>query len=185
MTKPFHPDDLASEAYRETLRDMHGRAPWGNKGFKYSQEIREFCYSLFGVGADNFDILDYGCGLETFKNDNLDLDVRGYDPGIPGLDEMPKPAAVVICTDVLEHIEPDLIYNVLRHIAELARVGIYLHIATTPAKRELPDGRNAHLITEGAEWWETKLSTISDRWTIREIVPGRKSVKFYLVRARA
>lgn len=183
MAKAFHPDDVASEQYRTVLREMHNCEPWGNKGFKYSHEVRQFCTDLFGVGADDFDILDYGCGLGTFEATNEDLDVRSYDPGIPGKDAMPAPAAVVICTDVLEHIEPELVYNVLRHIAELARVGIYLHIATKPAKRFLPDGRNAHLIVEGAEWWTDKLSTISDRFKIRDTVAGKKSVKFYLTRA--
>lgn len=183
MVKPFHSDDLASEEYRSTLRDMHGQAPWGNKGFKYSHEVRQFCADLFGVGADDFDILDYGCGLATFEATNEDLTVRSYDPGIPGKDAMPAPAAVVICTDVLEHIEPELIYNVLRHIAELARVGIFLHIATKPAKRFLPDGRNAHLIVEGVDYWTAKLSTISDRFKIRDTFAGTKSVKFWLIRA--
>lgn len=183
----MHPDDLASEDYRNTLRDMHSRAPWGNKGFKYSHEVRDFCADLFGGGdiarAEWFDILDYGCGLGTFAEMNADLDVRSYDPGIPGKDAMPAPAAVVVCTDVLEHIEPELIYNVLRHIAELARVGIFLHIATKPAKRFLPDGRNAHLIVEGVDYWTAKLSTISDRFKIRDTFAGTKSVKFWLVRA--
>ena len=37
-----------------------------------------------------------------------------------------------------------------------ARVGVYT-IATGPAMKTLPDGRNAHLIQQGPEWWMPKL----------------------------
>jgi hypothetical protein len=35
-------------------------------------------------------------------------------------------------------------------------VGLYT-IATGPAAKTMPDGRNAHLIQEGAEWWISRL----------------------------
>jgi hypothetical protein len=47
-----------------------------------------------------------------------------------------------------------------------ARPGIYT-IATGPAMKTLPDGRNAHLIQEGPEWWTAKLFA---RFRVRNFV---------------
>jgi hypothetical protein len=183
MPKPFHPNDLVSPAYREQLTEMHAPGQWGNKGYKHADAIIEFMSSLGDQGGQ-MSILDYGSGSNSFANTCHDLDIQSYDPGRPGFDEMPGPVDLVVCTDVLENIEPDLLYNVLRHIAELAQVGIYLHIATKPAKQILPDGRNAHLIVEDFDWWTTKFATISDRWRVLKFVNGSKSLTFYLVRLK-
>lgn len=178
MVKPFYPRDLASSGYRQTLQEMHALGPWGTKGYKHEDPIRVFYNSLFGCST----ILDYGCGSNSLANTCKDLDIRSYDPGIPEFAEMPIPADLVVCIDVLEHVEPESIHNVIRHIAELAQIGIYLHIATKPAKQILPDGRNAHLIIEGLEQWTDKLATISDRWKIRDVMEGSKTLGFQLVR---
>lgn len=181
MPKPFHPEDLVSPAYRDLLQNMHDEAPWGTKGYKHADSVRSFLYSL----PPCWTILDYGCGSNSLANTCKELTIRSYDPGVPEFAAMPVPADLVVCTDVLEHIEPALLYNVLRHIAELAQRGIYLHIATKPAKRTLPDGRNAHLIVEGLDWWMSKLATISDRWKVRDIIEGSKTLRFQLVRTSA
>jgi len=58
---------------------------------------------------------------------------------------------------VLEHVEPDLLDNVLAHISSLTRHYAFLNIATVAALKTLPDGRNAHLIVEPPEWWRARL----------------------------
>ena len=76
---------------------------------------------------------------------------------------MPEiPAELVICTDVLEHIEPELIDNVLKHIESLTLKTAYLIIDTLPAQKNLPDGRNAHLIIENQDWWTNKIQTVTN-----------------------
>jgi hypothetical protein len=60
---------------------------------------------------------------------------------------------MLISTDVLEHIEPEFVANVLQHMDSLFTRVAYLLIATCPAKKSLPDGRNAHLIQEEPDWW--------------------------------
>jgi hypothetical protein len=67
------------------------------------------------------------------------------------------PADVVVCNDVLEHVEPEHLDEVLKHMASLAKKAIVLTVATVPAVKTLADGRNAHLIVENARWWYTKL----------------------------
>jgi hypothetical protein len=64
---------------------------------------------------------------------------------------------MVVCTDVLEHIEPEHLDAVLRHVCSLAKKAVFLQIATRPAKKCLPDGRNAHLTVQSAEWWLAKI----------------------------
>ena len=44
----------------------------------------------------------------------------------------------------------------------------FLLIASYPAKKSLPDGRNAHLIIERFDWWRTKLETFIDGKIVRE-----------------
>jgi hypothetical protein len=66
---------------------------------------------------------------------------------------LPGFADLVVCTDVLEHVEPELLDTVLRHLRSLARKAVFVVIATRPSNKTLSDGRNAHLIVETAEWW--------------------------------
>ena len=54
-------------------------------------------------------------------------------------------------------VEPDLLDNVLDDLKRvLKRCGMFT-IATGPARRILPDGRNAHLIQQPPSWWLPKL----------------------------
>jgi len=80
-----------------------------------------------------------------------------YDPGISGKDTSPEPRDYLICIDVLEHVEPDLLYNVLEDLERVIKKKGYLTIAMYPARRILKDGRNAHLIVKDSFWWITKL----------------------------
>jgi len=66
---------------------------------------------------------------------------------------------MLISTDVLEHIEPFFLDDVLKDIHNLFQKNAFLIIATSPAKKFLPDGRNAHLIVETPGWWKEKIET--------------------------
>jgi hypothetical protein len=71
-------------------------------------------------------------------------------------------------TDVLEHVEPVYLEETLKFLSTKSRY-IYHQIACSPAKLILPDGRNAHLIIEGQEWWRQKFldlnyKIISEDW---------------------
>lgn len=148
----FERVDLASEDYRKQLHQKHASALWGKHGHSHAPEVQSFLKQLGGRS-----VLDYGCGRATLAKALPDVKVFEYDPGVIGKDQLPKPADLVVCTDVLEHVEPGMLDRVLRHIFLLARRGAYLVIATSPARESLPDGRNAHLIIEPPNWWMAKL----------------------------
>ncbi len=115
------------------------------------------------------DILDYGCGQRTLERD-LGFAIRNYDPCISGLDAAPDPADLVVCTDVLEHIEPECLDEVLDDLQRLTRNAGFFVIATRPAEKTLPDGRNAHLIQEPLGWWMPKLTARFEVTQLKEMV---------------
>ena len=128
-------------------------------------------------------LLDYGCGSQRslLKAVKLPATVlyEGYDPAIPEYSEAPLPAELVVCIDVLEHIEPDLLDNVLDHLATLCDPFGLFSIHTDPADKTLPDGRNAHLTQEPQAWW---LQRLQARFRILETHPVLRSGLYTLVR---
>lgn len=81
-----------------------------------------------------------------------------YDPGIPGKDTLPEEQAdLLVCTDVLEHVEPECIGDVMDTIARLARRAAFLTFSLRESDKTLPDGRNTHLIVEGRNYWKAQM----------------------------
>lgn len=153
-------DDIASPAYREQLRLKHASVKWGKSGHSHVDEVRAWAQELGAV-----DVLDYGCGRGTLKPALAPMKCYEFDPGIDGKEHLPKPAGVIACTDVLEHIEGDRLDVVLEHIYKLAVQGAYFVISCRPAREILADGRNAHLSIHEPEWWLKKLKKTG--WKIR------------------
>ena len=107
-------------------------------------------------------LLDYGCGkgviLANLKEKYPNTVCEGYDPAVLMFNkEIGKQFECVFSNDVLEHIEPEMIDKVLQHIDSCATKYIWLRIDTLPARKRLPDGRNAHLILQHPDWWKQKL----------------------------
>lgn len=140
-----------NEALHET--DEH----YGTNGFRHAETIAALANMM-----RTCDILDYGCGKGTL-GERIDIFIKEYDPCIEGKDDEPDVADIVVCTDVLEHIEPEHIDDVLDHIQELAQRAVFLTVATVPAKKFLADGRNAHILLRDPKWWLPKLM---DRWKL-------------------
>jgi hypothetical protein len=151
----FRSADLLSPEYAAMLAHMHQGQCWGADGHKHAAVVRELISQVAAVT-----VLDYGCGRGELAKVLSPQRVSEYDPGIAGKDGMPKPCDLVVCTDVLEHIEPDRLGNVLDHLTVLAGKALYLVIATRPAQAVLPDGRNAHLIVRDAAFWLDKLKEL-------------------------
>ncbi len=143
---------LITEEYCRLNKELHDtNKSYGTSGALYVKDLLGILHR-----QKTTDVLDYGCGKGTLAN-NLPFSIKQYDPAVPKHAELPEPADIVICTDVLEHIEPDLLDNVLSHIASLTKKMAYLSAATEPAKKVLSDGRNAHLIVQPKAWWEEQI----------------------------
>lgn len=121
-------------------------------------------------------IIDYGCGkggtIAWLNTLFPDTHIDGYDPGNEQYRTKPtEHYDLLINCDVLEHIDELDLEHTLQHMASLADT-LMLIIDTTPAKKRLPDGRNAHItLWEPNKWlWHTKkytgfTSTHYEIWT--------------------
>lgn len=152
---------LITETYRALNRQLHAKEPtYGISGSRYVDLVKPLSEVM-----QTRDILDYGCGKRTLERD-LGFAIANYDPAIKGCEGTPSPADLVVCTDVLEHVEPDLLGNVLADLARVTKREIIISVSLVPAKKSLADGRNAHLIVESSDWWVEKLNKvfIGQRW---------------------
>jgi len=145
--------DLITPGYAEQNRLLHEMEPsYGTSGQKWGRYVERL------IEGERFKtILDYGCGKGTLAAVLPGYKIAEYDPCIAGKDDRPQPAELVVCTDVLEHIEPSLIDNVLADLRALTQKKLFFNIATRPAKKSLPDGRNAHILLQPPIWWFEKL----------------------------
>ena len=142
---------MISDEYRRMNHELHATRPtYGAGGHRWADFVRPACEKHI------WDVLDYGCGKGTLSQ-ALGNSLSEYDPSIPGKSDAPEPRRLVICTDVLEHIEPDYLEDVLRDIRRCTLKEALLVVATRPANKSLPDGRNAHLILEDWDWWEKRI----------------------------
>jgi 2-polyprenyl-3-methyl-5-hydroxy-6-metoxy-1,4-benzoquinol methylase len=152
---------LISDAYREANARLHDALPYyGSYGARHAKQVR----TLMSRRACET-VLDYGAGKGTLALAMPDVPVSNYDP-VTFPDE-PEPADFVACLDVLEHVEPEYFKAVLWHLRSKVLKAAFLTIATRPAKKILPDGRNAHLIIRPTEWW---LPKFQKRFSLVEVL---------------
>jgi len=149
---------LISDEYQALIQKMHRSTNWGDGSHRRAAELALLIRSL-GYPRK---VLDYGCGKGTLgpalKHVLPYLEVSEYDPGIPGKDTPPAGKHdLVISTDVLEHIEPECVDDVLANIAAVTGRYFYATIGLELAKHILPDGRNAHILIRPMEWWSAAL----------------------------
>lgn len=153
--------DLITEGYRAEQQRLHDAGNYGTAALQWGEYVSALIEKL-QVST----LLDYGCGskrslLKVMETDR-DVLYQGYDPAVAAYSAK-APADLVCCIDVLEHIEPELLDNVLDDLAALSRPWAFLTIHTGPAAKVLSDGRNAHLTQKPPEWW---LPRIMQRWTL-------------------
>lgn len=151
---------LLSERYRKVLEHEHAHSEWGVTGWGHAPHVHAI---MVQEGLST--LLDYGSGQgklgHWFAKNAPRVDLREYEPGIPKRAALPIPAEIVACIDVMEHIEPECVIDVLDHIQSLAQHRVYFNISMRLAGRILNDGRNAHLTIQPYEWWTALLK---ERW---------------------
>jgi len=165
---------LISQAYLKEMEYQHNTSDWGIAGLSNVPNIIDLANR---INAKN--ILDYGSGYGRTANElrKNNFNVLEYDPGIKRkrknlkfINRSNYKTDLIICTDVLEHIEKNRLKNVLRHLHSIDCMYYYITIGEGPAGRILSNGDNAHLIQESKQWWFDILSKIfkihtDNKWT--------------------
>jgi len=148
--------DRISASYLEEQKRLHENPNYGVASIGFAPLVKEVLQQ-----TQIRDISDYGAGKCNLKKSLDALGVLGigyyaYDPVFPEYGE-PKPADLVCCFDVLEHIEEDFLPNVLNDLKRITVKLGFFSIHTGPAQKVLSDGRNAHIIQQPSSWWLPKL----------------------------
>ena len=146
---------MISAEYVEQNRQLHeDNDEYGANSYRWVKPVVALCAT---VKTKN--VLDYGCGKGALVRalQEADFNAHGYDPCVEEYSARPEPAVVVVCTDVLEHIEPEHIDAVLDDIQSLTLHAVYFIVSTRPAEKTLPDGRNAHLSIHHSNEWLGRL----------------------------
>ncbi|MBC7802345.1 MAG: hypothetical protein H7Y16_00585 [Candidatus Parcubacteria bacterium] len=144
---------LITAAYREMQETLHQNPDYGVASVHYAPRVAETVRS-----QRIRELLDYGAGKGRLGEElewlvPWPLQVHRYDPGVPAWSAPPAPCGFVACIDVLEHIEPELLDNVLDDLKRVTLATGLFTVHTGPAAKILSDGRNAHLIQQPPRWW--------------------------------
>lgn len=148
---------------KELYKNMHKEGLFsGFSTLDFKDEIRNVC-KKYQVCT----MLDYGCGkgfqYKTFNPlDYWNLKkLYLYDIGVETYEKKPNEKFdMVITIDVLEHIHPNEIDNIIAEIDNYTNKVVFASIATVPARKKFPDGTNVHLIVKPKKWWEDKIKSI-------------------------
>jgi cyclopropane fatty-acyl-phospholipid synthase-like methyltransferase len=153
--------NLIDQQYQHQLSQLHQGGKFDN-GYKAYPIVKDFLLQYQPTT-----LLDFGCGqgglIRAIVENHANIKCDGYDPGNKNFNQLPSQIYdAVVSTDAIEHIEPVYLDETLRTISnKIGRCGFF-RIACYPAKKQLPDGRNAHLIVKLPEWWREKILTTMD-----------------------
>ena len=134
--------------YRTEQKRLH-KGPYGASGHYWLGHVAELCDMM-----DCRSVLDYGAGKATLGPylKRLGIKYAAYDPAT-----FPKKPEgtfdLVVCLDVLEHVEEDCIEAVMDEIHAYADKAYFAVVSTRPSSKSLSDGRNAHITERPYEWW--------------------------------
>ena len=160
---------MPSKAYDKALAQMRAfhltrKTFSGNGVMKHKDALVQFSKTLGATSG-----LDYGCGkghqYDTERQrDGFDLRAALgyspalYDPAVMEFKDLPPEGTefdLVWCVDVLECVpEGDMDWEIAR-MASYARLGLFVTVATYPAKKTLPNGNNSHITVKPAKWWRS------------------------------
>ena len=145
-----------SEEYRRLQQQLHQNPQYGVASLSFAPLVAQIIRQS-GVRS----ISDYGAGKQNLLKGLATAGITGlpyfpYDPAFPEYGP-PRAADLVCCIDVLEHIEPDRLDNVLCELESITDGLGFFSVHLRAAEKTLADGRNAHLIQKPSSWWLRKL----------------------------
>jgi hypothetical protein len=162
--------ETISENYLLQQKQLHLNPRYGVASLGYAPLVEDI---LQVTGYKS--ICDYGAGKcrlgVALKGKIKQLQYHPFDPAFPEYG-VATASQLVTCIDVLEHIEPDYLDQVISELAQLTTHLALLTVHTGPAHKTLADGRNAHLIQQPASWWLDKLLRYFDVVELRPVKNG-------------
>ena len=139
---------MISPKYRKLIEKMHQTDDrWGRSAAKWAHQVTQMAKRY-----RTSEVLDYGCGKGTLAR-AMKAEIQEYDPGIPEKSILPVPSDIVVCVDVMEHVEEEFVPDVIAHLHSLTKKALLIHVSTRLARKKLPDGSNAHLTVKPMRWW--------------------------------
>jgi 2-polyprenyl-3-methyl-5-hydroxy-6-metoxy-1,4-benzoquinol methylase len=153
---------LISEEHRSNETKKHIADPdYGGECIQYAEHISTMVNAM-----QIDDVLDYGAGKgELHRHLALDHEIalHLYDPAIKQIADSPEPHDLVLCINVLEHVEEECLEDVMNDLARCAKHNIFLVI-----KEDMP-----------MEWW---LPHVMKRFRIESLV--RSDIDFFLIASK-
>ncbi len=139
-------------AYRASMnRKMHHDGRF--KGTTWLNNLEQFEDAV--PDLENKIILDFGCGPLGGIRQRYGEHTVSYDPYVESFQAPPwdEEFDVVFSSDVLEHMTHREIAEFCQKVADSSANYAYLVVSTRAAKKTLPNGINAHLTVQQADWW--------------------------------
>lgn len=155
-----------SEDYRQQQVELHKNPNYGIASLGFGKLVADIIRKTNAKSVS-----DYGAGKQNLLRALAEagappVEYRPYDPAFPDYGPA-READLVCCIDVLEHIEPEFVDNVIAELASLTTGFGFFSIHMGPAGKVLSDGRNAHLIQEPSSWWLRRLAVYFDVLELR------------------
>ncbi len=150
-----------SDEYLRLQQELHKNPNYGVASLHFAPIVADVIRQS-GVRS----VSDYGAGKKNLLKGLGEAGLSGfeylpYDPAFPEYGP-PRPAELVCCIDVLEHIEPDRLESVLKELHAITTGLGFFSVHMGPAGKTLADGRNAHLIQKPSSWWLLRLAQYFD-----------------------
>lgn len=141
-----------SPSYLAQQQELHKNPHYGVASIGYAPLVKQILEES-GIKA----LSDYGAGKCNLRKALHELGKRDfeyfpYDPAFPEYGP-PRPAPLVCCIDVLEHVEEEFLNAVFLDLRDITQKFGFFSVHTGPAVKTLPDGRNAHIIQQPSSWW--------------------------------
>lgn len=150
----------------------------GIGAYRFRKEIRTLVKE---TGSSH--LLDYGCAkggqlaqhhppkalfskMGVFAESWMEaldvLRIDGYDPAVVDYATLPLGTFDgCYAIDVLEHLDEADLPWIIEEIFSYATKFVFLTVATVPAKKNLPNGENAHVTLHTPEWWMILIDDIA------------------------
>ena len=172
MAKLFNNDRIGpltiSDEYKDAVTTEHrNHRDWGASA---DTTIGHVILGILRKHSYITTILDFGAGkgsLGRYIRERLDrtLEWTDYDPGIPGIDELPYGTFdMVISSDVLEHVEPEKVEAVIQLLADKTKTVLVTDISCIYTGFTFGagpfEGQDLHLSVHEPRWWREKFEAI-------------------------